>query len=237
MALPKIQHALFDIELQSNKKKIKCRPMLVREEKILLMAKQADDRADQLNAIKQVVTNCVQEKDFNVDSLPFFDLEWTFLKIREQSVSNVSKVSYRDNEDDKVYNFDVDLTKVTLKKDEDSSPVIQLSDGISMVLKYPSVKLFTSKDFYKLKEEEIFENVLMQSIDKIYQDDKAFSTETSSAQELKEFVESIPSKHYEQIQKFFSSIPTLYYKIEYKNSMGTAREIELTTLDDFFTFG
>ena len=99
MALPKIQHPLFDCVVPSTNKKIKIRPMLVKEEKILLMAKQANDRSDQINALKQVVNNCIAET-LDIDNLALFDLEYIFTKIRAASVSNTVKLSYKDNEDE-----------------------------------------------------------------------------------------------------------------------------------------
>lgn len=237
MALPKLSHPTFEVKLPSNNEKLKCRPMLVKEEKILLVAKQSGERLDQLNAIKQVVTNCVVSDKFNIDTMPFVDMEYLFLKIRELSVSSTAKASFRDNGDDKVYDFDIDLTKVEVKADDQVSPSIDLGEGVTVVLKYPSVAVYTAKQFFDLKEEEIFEYVLMKSIDKIFEGDKMYDMKMVSDKELKEFIESIPSKHYEKIQQFFQNAPTLYYKIEYENSNNEKRTIELKTLDDFFTFG
>jgi hypothetical protein len=237
MALPKLSHPTFDIKLPSNGEKIKCRPMLVKEEKLLLMAKQSGERLDQLNALKQVVTNCVVSDKFDVEKIPFVDMEYMFLKIRELSVSAIAKASFRDNGDDKVYDFDIDLSKVEVKADDQASPSVDLGDGVTVVLKYPTVEVYTTKKFFDLKEEDVFEYVLSKSIDKIFEGDKMYDMKLVSDKELKEFIESIPSKHYEKIQQFFQNAPTLYYKIEYENSNGEKRTIELKTLDDFFTFG
>lgn len=237
MALPKLSHPTFDIKLPSNGQSIKCRPMLVKEEKLLLMAKQSGERLDQLNALKQVITNCVITDKFDCNTIPFVDMEYMFLKIRELSVSSTAKASFRDNGDDKVYNFDIDLSKVEVKTDEQLSPSIDLGNDVTIVLKYPSVEVYTQKRFFDLKEEEIFEYVLSKSIEKIFEADKVHDMKLVSEKELKEFIESIPSKHYEKIQQFFEKAPTLYYKIEYENSKGDKRTIELKTLDDFFTFG
>jgi len=237
MALPKLSHPTFDVVMPSNAERIKCRPMLVKEEKILLMAKQSGERLDQLNAIKQVVTNCVVDSKFDCNKIPFVDMEYLFLKIRELSVSSTTKASFRDNGDDKVYDFDVDLSKVEVKADEQLSPSIDLGDGVTVILKYPTVETYTQQRFFDLKDEEIFEYVLSRSIEKVFENDKVHDMKMVSDKELKEFIESIPSKHYDTIQQFFQKAPTLYYKIEYNNSKDEKRTIELKTLDDFFTFG
>jgi hypothetical protein len=210
--------------------------MVVAEEKILLMAKESNERADQINAIMQVVNNCILTKGFKVSDLPYYKLEYLFLKIREQSVSNIARVSYRDQEDDKVRDFVVNLADVQLMCLEERSNKIVLGDDIVMTLKYPSVKLYTSKDFYDKKPEDLMEFLLTNCIDKVFEGDKAHDPKTAGEGELKEFINSIPSKQYEEIQNYFSGIPTLYYKVEYTNDNGTKREIELKTLDDFFTF-
>lgn len=236
MALPKIQYNTFDTTIPSSQKKAKFRPMLVKEEKILLMAKQSGERADQLNAIKQIVGNCSLESWLNVNEITYFDLEYLFLKIREQSVSNIVKVSYRDNEDDKIYDFEIDLSKIEVDMSKALSPNIDLGNSLSIVLKYPTVEVFTSKEFFDVKTEDVFEYLLANCITKIFQGETLFDMKTSTKQEIKEFIESIPSKEYVKIQEFFESVPTLYHKIEYTNSNGTARTIELKSLEDFFTF-
>jgi hypothetical protein len=196
--------------------------MLVKEEKILLMAKQSDERADQLNSIKQVCNNCIVTPNVKVDDLAFVDMEYLFLKIRSYSISNKTKASYRDNEDEKVYNFEIDFDKVEVKQDNESNPVIDLGDNISLVLRYPPVSVYTDKEFFNLSDDKVFETVLLASMTKIFENDKAYDCKNVQKAEL---------------QEFFNSIPSLYYAIEYKNEKGTERKIELRTLEDFFTFG
>lgn len=235
--LPKLKTPLFDVNIPSLNKKVKARPMTVKEEKLLLMAKQSGERLDQLKAILQVINNCLQAKDVVVEELCFYDLEYLFLKIREQSISGKSKVAYRDNEDEKIYNFDIDFEDIEIKKPEkEVKNIVELEDDISMVLKYPAASLYISEEFFKLEETEIFEYILLNSIDKICQGETIYNRKTMDIKELKEFIETIPSKKYEEIQEFFDNVPSLYYKIEYTNEKGTKREIELKSIDDFFTF-
>ena len=235
--LPKIKVPTFDITIPNEAGTYKARSMVVAEEKILLMAKESGERADQLNAILQVVNNCIlMPKGFKAEELPYYKLEYLFLKIREQSVSNKARVSYRDQEDDKVRDFVVDLADVQLKCDEEKDNKIVLGDDVVMILRYPSAKMYASKEFQEQKPETIMEYLISNCIDKIFEGDKAHDPKVASKAELKEFIESIPSKQFEEIQNYFAGIPSLYYKIEYTNDMGTKREIELKTLDDFFTF-
>ncbi len=235
MALPKIQQPLFDCTIPTTQKKVKIRPMLVKEEKILLIAKQAVDRSDYLNAIKQVVNNCITDK-INVDQLTLADIEYIFTKIRANSIGNIVKVSYTDLEDEKQYDFEIDLNKI------DISPLpktnkFEIAPSVYIALRYPPVTLFTNSDFINLQEDAAFEAIMLACLDKIFEGDKVHNCTDASKDELKEFIDSIPAKAFEDLQKFFAANPTLFYEIKYTNSKGTERTITLRTLEDFFTFG
>jgi len=110
--LPKLNHPIHNIEVPSLKKKKNFRPFLVKEEKILLMAKESDDSNDILVAVKQIVNNCSLDPDFNIDDLALFDLEYIFLQLRAVSVDDILTVSYRDNQDEKIYDFDIKLKDI-----------------------------------------------------------------------------------------------------------------------------
>lgn len=235
MALPKLTHPMFDVVIPSSKKKIKIRPMLVKEEKILLMAKTSDDPSDILSAVKQVVNNCIVDSDVDVEKLALFDVEYIFVKIRSYSVSNVSKVSYRDNEDNKVYDFDVDLDKIEVVFPEKTDTNFAINDTMGIIMKYPQASLYSDKEFLNSSAEQVLDNLILNCIDKIYDGDTMLDPKTFPKEELKEFIENIDVNSYDKLRKFFNSLPTLQYKISYKNEMGNERNIELNSLTDFFT--
>lgn len=235
MALPKLTHPMFDVVIPSSKKKIKIRPMLVKEEKILLMAKTSDDASDILSAVKQVVNNCIVDSDIDVEKLALFDVEYIFIKIRAYSVSNISKVSYRDNEDNKVYDFEVDLDKVEVVFPEKLDMNFAINDTMGIIMKYPQASLYSDKEFLQSPAEEVLDNLILNCIDKIYDGDTMMDPKTYPKEELKEFVENIDVNTYDKLRKFFNSLPILQYKITYKNENGNERNIELNSLTDFFT--
>lgn len=235
MSLPKISHPTFQAVLPASKKTVKYRPMLVKEEKILLIAKQSGDRHDIYNSVTQVVNNCVVEPNFKAEKLTLCDLEYLYIQIRANSIGNTIKVSYIDNEDEKQYDFDVDLNSITTTA-PDVPNKFELPDDVHVLLKYPPASVYLEPGFNELSESDAFDKVLLASLDKIYQGDKAYNCADSTAKELKDFTDSIPAKSYAEIRKFLTSMPTLEHKIEYKNSKGTDRKINLTTLEDFFIF-
>lgn len=235
MPLPKIDLPLFTITMPSIDKKLSCRPFLVKEEKILLMAQQAGEEKDIILAIKQILTNCIQDKSFDPDKLTTFDLEYMFLQLRARSVDNVAKLSYRDLEDDKVYDFDVDLDKVTLdmKKVDNKIPI---NDELGILMKYPTIDFVESlPDF--ASAEEILELMIANCIDKVYDSENIYDAKEQTPEELQQFLDQLNVNVYNKIKEFITTIPTMSYTIKYKNSLGNERKIELTSLKDFFTWG
>ena len=138
MPLPKIKHPIYEFKVPSMGTKESFRPFLVKEEKVLLMAKSSEDPSDAMRAVKQIVNNCAISESFDVDKLTIFDLEYLFLQLRAVSVSNIVKVSYRDNEDGKVYDFGIDLKEVDVEFPEGIEKVIRVTDDMGIVMKWPS---------------------------------------------------------------------------------------------------
>ena len=236
MSLPKIDKPLFDLHVPSLDKNLKCRPFVVKEEKILLMAQQSGSDKDIVLAIKQVINNCIQDPGFDVDKLTTFDLEYMFLKLRAQSVNNIIDVSYRDGEDDKVYDFKIDLDNVEMKKNKEVSNKIMITDTIGLVMKYPSVTIINEAP-EEADQSEIVEYLIRACIDQIFDEETVYPLSEHSETEVNEFIDSLDINTFNKIREFFDSMPRMYYKIEYKNSLGNDRVIELSTLNDFFIWG
>lgn len=234
MPLPKVKHPIHEFTVPSTKRRESFRPFLVREEKLLLMAKASEDPADSLRAIKQVVNNCAIDKSFDIDKLPIFDLEYLFLQLRAVSVSNMVTVSYRDNEDQKVYDFNIDLKEVKVKFPEDYDPVIPVTGTMGIVMKWPSASVLDDKEYFKAGEDAYYE-LILRSMDKIYDGDELYDPAEYSTKELEEFLDDCGVDTLEKIQKFMSQAPRLYHKLTYTNENGKERVIELTSLTDFFT--
>lgn len=240
MTLPKIKIPLFDVTIPSTKKDAKFRPFLVKEEKILLMAQSGATKKEIVNALKQVINNCVtmlDGKDVDIDNLTTFDLEYLFLKIRAKSVDNVVNLKYVDHEDEKTYEFKVSLDDIEIKYDPEHNNKIKINDDIGVILKYPKTNIVEKIDDPDINEAQLTSLMIKSCIDKIYDKDTVYNVNESTSEELDEFIDSLDVRAFEKVQKFFETMPKLYHKIEYTNSKGTTREIELTTLDDFFTLG
>ena len=232
--LPKINYPQIILTVPSSKKKVAFRPFLVKEEKILLMAKLSGQDSDVLIAIKQVVNNCALE-EFDVNSISLFDLEYIFIQLRAASVNDTVQVSYKDNEDEKIYDFDIALKDIKVEFPEKVDNKIKISSTNGIVMKYPNASLYEDTEFLTSGEDSFFQ-LILRCIDKVYDENEVYEASSYSKTELEEYVENLDIKTFEKIQDFMVNQPKLSYKIKYKNSLGNDREIELTTLSDFFTF-
>ena len=238
--LPKFSYPTLTFNLPSTKQAFKFRPFLVKEEKILLLAKSSEDSTDILTAIKQVVNNCALDINFNVNKITIFDLEDLFLKIRAASIESIIKVSYRDADDKEIYDFEVDLDKVEVQfpKGEVADPKIKLTDDAGILLKYPAATLYDDKEFLHLGEDD--ENQLMfelvaRSIDQVYQGEKVYQAKDYKKAELMEFIESLSIEVFEKIDAFLKNTPKMEHILTYKNKLGAEKKIVLSSLNDFFT--
>jgi len=237
MPLPKLKVPLFDVTIPSTNKDAKYRPFLVKEEKILLIAQQGGTKKEMFNALKQVINNCmtlIDGTDVDVDSLTTFDLEYLFLKIRSKSVDNVVELKYIDHEDEKTYEFKVSLDDIEIQHTPEHTNKIKIDNDVGIIMKYPTATMIDNVP-EDISDADMSVYMIKECLDKIYDAEEVYLAKECNKQELEEFVDSLNVKTFENIQKFFETMPRLYHKIEYTNSKGTARTIELTTLDDFFT--
>jgi hypothetical protein len=232
--LPKITYPIHSIKLPSTKKLLNFRPYLVKEEKILLIAKESGETTDILRAIKQIVGNCCVDPKFNVKDITTTDLSFLFLQIRAFSVDNKITQTYKDMEDEKEYTFTIDLSKIEVKQDKEIDNNIKINKDIIISMKYPTTSMYDEN--YVDSSDLINYDIIIKCIDKIYDKNEIHDTKTYSKQELIEFVENLTIKTLESIMEFLNNAPRLEYVIEYKNEKGNERKIVLNTLNDFFTF-
>ena len=235
MSLPKISYPTYTIKVPSTKKNVKFRPFLVKEEKLLLMAKESENNSDILLSIKQIINNCCLDENFDNEKMTIFDLEYIFIKLRAFSVDNIVKVSYKDEEDGQNYEFEVDLNAVEVEFPEKNENNIKISDTFGILMKYPSASLYEDKDFLNLEKDYLFE-LIIRCIDKIYEGDNVFEAKNYTMKDLGDFLENLDSKTFVSIQDFLMNSPKLLHVMKYKNSLGNEKEIRLSSLNDFFTF-
>jgi hypothetical protein len=231
--LPKIEYPTFELETPSTGKKVKLRMMLVKEEKILLMAKQSG-LSQQVMAIKQVVQNCVLD-DTDISKLPTFDVEYLFIKIRARSINNIVNLLVTDAEDGKKYEVESDLDEVQVSFEGCASPKIEINDSVGLLLKYPNFD--DLDDIMKMKDGgDKASKILVRSVDKIYSGDDVVIVADHDENEVAEWLDSLDVATMKKIRKFFETMPKVVSTIKYVNSFNEDREITLEGLKDFFSF-
>jgi hypothetical protein len=237
MALPKVDVPTYQLTLPSEDKKIKYRPFLVKEEKILYIAQETGENREMINALKEVVKACTFDV-LNVDRLPIFDIEYIFLQIRAKSVSEITKFKTICPDDGKTYvETEVDLTKVEVQVDDSHTNriIIDPKRDLGVVLRYPTLKNYDVGTGIKNFEiEEVF-TVLIDCIDHIFEGDKIYPAKDSTKTELKEFVENLPQEAFANIRVFFDTMPKLRHEIEVTNpNTGKVNKVMLQGIADFF---
>ena len=238
MPLPKIATPTYELELPSTGKSIKYRPFLVKEEKVLVIALESEDKKQITNAIKAVLKNCVLTKGIKVENLPTFDIEFLFLNIRGKSVGEELEVNIvcPDDGETNVPVF-IDLDSIQVQKDDDHTNQIKLDDDLMMEMKYPSLEQFIKNnfDFEEGNQMDQSFELIATCIDKIYNEDEVWATADCTKKEVKEFLESMNSSQFKEIEKFFESMPKLKHTIEITNPKTKVKsEVVLEGLASFF---
>ncbi len=236
MALPKLTTPTYELELPSTDEKVKYRPFLVKEEKILMMAMESKSSADITQAVKDIVNECTFNK-IDISSMPMFDVEYIFLQIRSKSVGEVSKLKLLCPDDEKTYaDVELDLNRVKVQVGDDHTNKIELGDGKGMIMRYPTIDSFKESGIKNITATNMLE-VISTCILQIYEEDgkKVYDPKDQTQKELTDFIEQLNTKQFKDVQNFFETMPKLKHEITIKNPK-TKKEskVTLTGLNDFF---
>ena len=236
MALPKLNTPTYELEVPSTDEKIKYRPFLVKEEKILLMAMESKDNTQIINAVKDIVSSCTFEK-LNAATMPMFDMEYIFLNIRAKSVGEISKLKILCPDDKKTYaSVELDLTKVEVQVGDEHSNKIELTDDMGIIMTYPTIDSFLESGIENIDASNMLD-VIGTCILQIYEEkgEKVYQAKDQTKKELTEFIESMDSKQFKKLQSFFDTMPKLKHTIKVKNpKTKKSSDVTLTGLNDFF---
>ena len=237
MPLPKIATPTYELVIPSTKKKIKYRPFLVKEEKVLIIAMESEDPSQIAVAVKDVIKACILSRGVKVEELSTFDIEYLFLNIRGKSVGEEVEVlvTCPDDGETKVPVI-IALDDIEVQFDKSHSRDIRLDDTLVMRMKYPSMEAFVKNNFSvsDVNLDETF-NVIMSSIEQIYNEEESWTTKDCTKKELREFVEGLSSKQFKDIENFFTTMPKLSHNITVTNpNTGVDNEVVLEGLASFF---
>ena len=238
MPLPKIATPTYELELPSTGQTINYRPFLVKEEKVLVIALESEDNKQITSAIKAVLKNCILTKGIKVEKLPTFDIEYLFLNIRGKSVGETLEVNITCPDDEKtIVPMTIDLDDIQIQRTEGHTNKIKIDSNIMMELKYPSLDEFIKNNFDfddKNAMEQSFD-LIASCIDKVYTEDEVWVAADCTKKEMREFLESMNSTQFKDIEQFFDTMPKLSHTINVKNPKTKVEsEVVLEGLSSFF---
>ena len=237
MPLPKISAPSYELVIPSSKKKIKYRPFLVKEEKVLILALESQDTKQIANAVKDVISHCILTRGIKVEKLATFDIEYLFLNIRGKSVGEEVEIMITCPDDGKTQvPTMVNLDDIQVSIDKDHSTDIKLDDEYTLRMKYPSMDEFIKTNFAsgEVDVEDTFK-LVSSCIDQVYSEEESWASADCTKKELTDFVESLNSKQFKSVEKFFETMPKLKHTITVVNpETKVENEIVLEGLQSFF---
>ena len=240
MPLPTIATPSYELTLPSTGKKIKYRPFLVKEEKILILALESQDQSEITNAVKDVLKKCILTRGIKVEELPTFDIEYVFLNIRAKSIGESIKIIVTCSDDGTTQvPVTIYVDEIEVKKPEGHTTDIKLDKDMTLRMKYPSLNQFIENNFETSLTPEATVNkafkVIAECMDTIFTAEDAWDAKDYSAKERLEFIEQLNSKQYKEVEKFFATMPKLTHSFEVENPNTKVKNtITLEGLADFF---
>ena len=239
MPLPKISTPTYELVLPSSGKKVKYRPFLVKEEKILIMALESEDTKQITSAIKSVLSDCILSRGIKIDKLATFDIEYLFLNVRGKSVGETVEVNVTCPDDGQTkVEMVIDIDSIKIQKDSNHSNIIKLDDSLSVQMNYPSLDQFIETNFDTSSNSQVDEslNVIMSCIKQVYNEEEAWEASDCTKKELRDFVESMNSKQFKQVENFFETMPKLSHKVKVMNpNTKVESEVVIEGLASFFS--
>jgi len=236
MALPILTTPTYELEVPSTATKIKYRPFLVKEEKVLLMAMESGENNQIIQAVKTIVSECTFNK-VDLGNSPMFDIEYIFLQIRAKSAGEVSNLKLLCKDDGKTYaDVEVNLTEIEVQVTEEHTNKIELTDEMGMIMTYPTIDSFMNTGINKIDSSNMLEVIatcILQIYDK--KGEEVFEAKDQTKKELNDFIEQLTSHQFQEVQKFFDTMPKLQHMVKVKNpETNVVNEVLLSGLNDFF---
>ena len=230
MPLPKIETPKYELTIPSCGKVVKYRPFLVKEEKILLIAMESEDEKQMMNAIEEIISNCLYDPDLNIKELAMFDVEYIFLQLRLKSKGEEVNLSFDCEKCNTPIPVTLNLMDVDVVKTEGHTNNIKLSNNIGVIMKYPSITLKSKIKADNTEVENIFESLVF-CVESIYDEETVYNAKDQTEQEIHDFFESLPEKEFEKIQEFFTTLPVLKHDMKLECHAQTGKGKKKTTCD------
>ena len=238
MPLPTISTPTYELTLPSSNRKIKYRPFLVKEEKILILAMESQDTKQIARSVKDVISKCILSKGIKVEKLSTFDIEYLFLNIRGKSVGEKIEVMVTCPDDGKTQvPMSIDIDSIKIQRDKNHSTDIVLDDTYTLRMKYPSLNEFIKNNFGAVENMGVDDtfDLIASCIDQVYTEEESWTSDECTKKELSDFVESLNSSQFKLVENFFVTMPKLSHTIKVKNpNTKVESDVKIEGLQSFF---
>ena len=238
MPLPTISTPTYELTLPSSNRKIKYRPFLVKEEKILILAMESQDTKQIARSVKDVISKCILTKGIKVEKLSTFDIEYLFLNIRGKSVGEKIEVMVTCPDDGKTQvPMSIDIDSIKIQRDKNHSTDIVLDDTYTLRMKYPSLNEFIKNNFGAVENMGVNDtfDLIASCIDQVYSEEESWTSDECTKKELSDFVESLNSSQFKLVENFFVTMPKLSHTIKVKNpNTKVESDVKIEGLQSFF---
>ena len=241
MPLPKIATPTYELVLPSSNRKIKFRPFLVKEEKVLILAMESQDTTQIANAVKDVISNCIITRGIKVDKLSTFDIEYLFLNIRGKSVGeSVDLIVTCPDDGTTTVPVKIYIDEIKVEQSENHTRDINLDGVYTLRMKYPSLNQFIETNFAiaqeneKITVEDSFK-MIASCIDVVFSAEESWSASDSTTKELNDWLGTLDSRQFKQIEDFFETMPKLSHTIKVTNpNTKVESDVKLEGITSFF---
>ena len=238
MPLPTISTPTYELILPSSNKKIRYRPFLVKEEKILILAMESQDSKQIARAVKDVLSKCILSKGIKVERLSTFDIEYLFLNIRGKSVGEQIEVMVTCPDDGKTQvPMSINIDSIKIQRDETHDRDIKLDETYTLRMKYPSLSEFIKNNFSSVENMNVDDtfDLIASCIDQVYSEEESWASEECTKKELNNFIESLNSSQFKMVEKFFETMPKLSHTVKVINpNTKVESDIKIEGLQSFF---
>ena len=238
MPLPTISTPTYELIIPSSNRKIKYRPFLVKEEKILILAMESQDTKQIARSVKDVLTKCILSKGIKVEKLSTFDIEYLFLNIRGKSVGEHIEVMVTCPDDEKTQvPMSINIDDIKIQTEDSHTTDIKLDDTYILKMKYPSLTEFIKNNFDNMSDLNVDDtfDLIASCIDQVYTEEESWSHQECTKKELSDFVESLNSNQFKMIENFFTTMPKLSHTVKVINpNTKVESEIKIEGLQSFF---
>ena len=233
MSLPLLNNITYDLILPSTGETLNFRPFLVKEQKALLIAQESEDNKQIEKAFAQIINDCIID-DIDPYIMPMFDIEYVFLQLRGKSVGEKITLNVLCPDDNETrVDVEVDLDQVGIQQTKDHTNVIELAEGINLVMRYPN--LGDMQGFDEQGDIKSIFEMIKRCVHEIHDGETVHHRVDMSEKDLEAFLDSMSTTNFESVGKFFETMPKLMHVVEVKNPKTKKKnKIPLEGLQSFF---